>query len=151
MKYSFGMCWCLAAQRRLCAGCSSPPQYRAAGAAAATLPGSKVAVSGDTGHECGSADGPFLACEAAGPCRCRRITTAPGAHLAASVITGSRARSKIGFGCWPAVSSLRQAARQYSLINPLSTGFRWIRSMSRFTAVTPGTSRSQPGTRWAMP
>ena len=51
-------------------------------------------------------------------------------------------RSKIGSGCWPAVSSWRQAARLYSLISPFSTGFRRIRWTSRLTAVTPGTSHS---------
>jgi hypothetical protein len=60
-------------------------------------------------------------------------------------------RSKIGFCCWSAVLSWRQAARLYSLIRPFSTGFRRIRWTSRFAAVTRGTSRSQPGTRWSMP
>jgi hypothetical protein len=60
-------------------------------------------------------------------------------------------RSKIGSGSWPAVSSWRQAARLYSLISPFSMDFRRIRWTSRFTAVTPGTSHSQPGTCWAMP
>src|SRR5689334_7742567 len=53
---------------------------------------------------------------------------------------------EIGSGCWPAVSSCCQAARLYSSIRPFSTGFRRTRWTSRSTAVTPGTSRSQPGT-----
>jgi transposase len=51
------------------------------------------------------------------------------------------ARSKIGSGSWPAVSSWRQAARLYSLISPFSMDFRWIRWTSR-SAVPRGTSQS---------
>jgi hypothetical protein len=49
-----------------------------------------------------------------------------------------RARSKIGSGCWPAVSSWHQAARLYSLISPFSMDFRRVRWTSMLTAVTPG-------------
>ena len=45
----------------------------------------------------------------------------------------------------------RQAARLYSLIRPFSMGFRRIRWTSRLAASPRGTSRSEPGTRWAMP
>jgi len=48
-------------------------------------------------------------------------------------------------------SSWRQAAWLYSLIRPFSMGFRRIRWTSRLAAVPRGTSRSQPGTRCAMP
>jgi hypothetical protein len=54
----------------------------------ATSPGSKVPVSGDTGHERGRADGRCWPARRRDPRICRRVTTAPGAHLAASVIMG---------------------------------------------------------------
>jgi len=41
-----------------------------------------------------------------------------------------------------------QAAREYSLITPPRTGFRWIRSRSRSATVR---TRPLSGTRWAMP
>ena len=44
-------------------------------------------------------------------------------------------------------SSEYQAAREYSLIRPPRTGFRRIRSRSRWATVR----RSPSGTRWAMP
>jgi len=48
-------------------------------------------------------------------------------------------------------SSGCQAAREYSLIRPPRTGFRWIRSRSRPAAVRWPPSCSPLGTRWAMP
>lgn len=66
-------------------------------------------------------------------------------------IAWALSRSKTGFGCWPAVSSRRQAALLYSLISPLSTGLRWIRWASRFTSMTLGTPWSRLGTRRPMP
>ena len=78
------------------------------------------------------------------------------AYTRPSIVAGSNravslSRSKMGCGCWPAVSSWRQAARLYSLISPFRMDFRRIRWPSRLTAVTPGASRSPPGIRWAMP
>jgi hypothetical protein len=67
---------------------------------------------------------------------------AHGQQRGQQVPGGSRilSRSKTGSGCWPAVSSWRQAARLYSLISPFSMDFRRIRWTSRLTAVTPGAS-----------
>jgi hypothetical protein len=48
-------------------------------------------------------------------------------------------------------SSECQAAREYSLIRPPRTGFRWIRSRSRSATAKRPPSRSPSGTRWAMP
>ena len=48
-------------------------------------------------------------------------------------------------------SSGCQAARVYSLIRPLRTGLRWIRSRSRSATVGWPPSGSLSGTRWAMP
>ena len=45
----------------------------------------------------------------------------------------------------------RQAACVYSLIRPLRTGFRRIRSRSRSVMAARGASRPASGTRWAMP
>ena len=44
-----------------------------------------------------------------------------------------------------------QAACVYSLIRPLRTGFRRIRSISRSVMAVRGASRPASGTRWAMP
>jgi hypothetical protein len=44
-----------------------------------------------------------------------------------------------------------QAAREYSLIRPPRTGFRWIRSPSRSATGRRPPSCSPQGTRWAMP
>ena len=44
-----------------------------------------------------------------------------------------------------------QAARVYSLIRPLRTGLRWIRSRSRPATVRWPPSCPPSGTRWAMP
>ncbi len=48
-------------------------------------------------------------------------------------------------------SSGCQAAREYSLIRPPRTGFRWIRPRSRSATVGWPSSCLRPGTRWAMP
>ena len=51
----------------------------------------------------------------------------------------------------PCESSGCQAAREYSLIRPPRTGFRWIGPRSRSTTVEWPPSCSPSGTRWAMP
>jgi hypothetical protein len=44
-----------------------------------------------------------------------------------------------------------QAARVYSLIRPLRTGFRWTRWALRSVAMVRGASSSLSGVRWSMP
>jgi hypothetical protein len=44
-----------------------------------------------------------------------------------------------------------QAAREYSLIRPPGTGFRWIRSPSSPATATRLPSCSPPEMRWGMP
>ena len=48
-------------------------------------------------------------------------------------------------------SSVRQAACMYSLIRPLTTGFRWIRAVSGSVMVTWRTCWWSSGTCWPMP
>ena len=60
-------------------------------------------------------------------------------------------RSKIGFGLLTCASWRRHAARMYSLIRPLRTGFRRILRAPKCAAGTRGAWCSLSGMRWAMP
>ena len=73
------------------------------------------------------------------------------ARAAAAVLGGKPVALENRIRQLPCRSSERQAARTYSLIRPLRTGFRRICRMSTLVTLAGSVSRSSAGVRWAMP